>query len=99
MIRTKSDLKEYMLADLNAAYVPNSRMSRFLRILYGNESCHAHRYVRYLRLTEYHLNVKNRFRYNIYRFILSRLSLRYGIGIRLNTTGKGLNIIHLNGGG
>lgn len=99
MIQNKADLKEYMDADLNAAYVPKKWFPRFLHTLHGNECCHAYRYVRCLRLTEYHLNINNFIRFHWYRLKLSRLALRYGIRTEINAIGKGLNIIHLAGGG
>lgn len=99
MIRTKKELTEYMMADLNAAYVPKNWLKRFLHTLHGNESCNAYRYVRCLRLTEYHMNTKHLLRFHFYRFKLSRLALRLGIRTEINAIGKGLNIIHLAGGG
>jgi len=99
MIKTKAQLKEYLEADQLYAYVPKSKLKRVLYRLHGNEQCHAFRYVECLRKMEYHLNTGHKLRYSYYHFKLSRLGLRYGIRINPNVTGKGLNIIHLAGGG
>ena len=99
MIQTKAQLKEYLKADELYAYVPKSRLLRALYRLHGNEQCHAFRYVECLRRMEYHMNTGHRLRYYYYHFKLSRLGLRYGLRINPNVTCKGLNIIHLAGGG
>jgi len=99
MITNKKEFKEYMTADINAAYIPKGRISRFLHTLHGNEQCHAYRYVRCLRLTELYLNTHHILFYHLYRWKLSLLGIKYGIRININVTGKGLNIIHLAGGG
>lgn len=88
-----------MKADLEVAYVPKKRLTRWLWTIHGNEQCHAYRYMRWLRYTEYYMNTGHRILYHLCRWRLSRLGLRNNIRIALNTTGKGLNIIHLAGGG
>jgi serine O-acetyltransferase len=98
MITSKEDLKEYMQADLQYAYVPKKKFKRFLYTIHGNEQCHAYRYVRCLRLYEFHMNVNNKFLAAWYHFRLSRLGLRYGISINPNCADKGLIIIHMVGG-
>lgn len=99
MITSRQELKEYLKADKLYAYVPKSWLLRVLYRFHGNEQCHAFRYVECLRHMEYHLNTGHRLRYFYYHLKLSRLGLRYGIRINPNVTGKGLNIIHLAGGG
>lgn len=99
MITDIQSLKEYLRADLEVAYVPKSAFKRWLMTIYGNEQCHAFRYVRWLRYTEYCLNTHQKLLYVFCHWRLSRLGLRYFMRIPLNVCGKGLNIIHLYGGG
>ena len=99
MITDLKTLKEYMAADLEVAYVPKNIIKRWFYIIHGNEQCHAFRYVRWLRYTEFFLNTHHRILYHLCRWRLSRLGLRYFIRIPLDTCGKGLNIIHIAGGG
>ncbi len=99
MITTRKQLKEYIKADELYAYIPKSKLLRALYRLHGNEQCHAFRYVKCLRKMEYHLNTGHKLRYFYYHYKLSRIGLRFGIRINPNVTGKGLNIIHLAGGG
>lgn len=99
MIRTRKDLKEYMTADLSAAYVPKNGFKRWLHKLGGNEQCAAFSYVRRLRLTEYYLNTGKKLRYHWSHFLLGRMGLTYSIRVRPNCCDKGLCIIHLAGGG
>ncbi len=99
MINNKKILKEYLAADLQKAYVPQKFLTRWLYTLHGNEQCNAYKYLRLLRYTEYYYNTNNWFLYHFYRYRLSRWGLKRNIRISLNTCGKGLNIIHLAGGG
>lgn len=99
MITNRQELKEYLAADLERAYVPKNAFKRWLYTLHGNEQCNAYKYVRLLRYTEYYLNTHQTILYHWYRFRLSRWGLKRNIRIGLNSCGKGLNIIHLAGGG
>lgn len=99
MILNKHDLKEFISADIAVGYFPKSRIKRLLYTIHGNEQCHAFRYVKCLRYLEYHMNTHHKILSALYHWKLSRLGLRYGIRINRNTVGKGLNIIHLAGGG
>lgn len=99
MITDRKSYKEYMAADLEVAYVPKSAIKRFLSTLACSEPCAAYRYVRRLRKTEFYLNTDHRLLYHWSHFLQNRLGLRYGISIAPNRVGKGLNIIHLAGGG
>lgn len=99
MITDKKSLKEYLAADLSVAYVPKSALKRYLYRIHGHEQSNAHWYVRCLRYYEYHLNTHHRLLSAYFHFKVSRLGLRYGIRIAPNIAGKGLNIIHLSGGG
>lgn len=99
MIQSYKDLKDYLREDLCVSHVPQNSVKRWLHTLHGNEQCHALRYTRCLRKCEYFLNTHHRILYHLYRWKLSRLGLRYNIKINENCVGKGLNIIHMAGGG
>lgn len=99
MITSRQELKDYMEADLQYAYIPKSSLTRILYLLHGNEQVHAYQYIRVLRLYEYHRNTGHKFRSIWYHYRLSRLGLRFNIHINPNCTDKGLIIIHLAGGG
>lgn len=99
MITDRKTLKEYVDADLSVLYGPHHAFKRWLHKIHGNEQCAAYSYVHTLRMTEYHLNTHHKVRFHLYRWRLSRLGLRLGLRVNLNTCGKGLNIIHLAGGG
>lgn len=99
MITDRKSYKEYEAADLAVAYVPKNAIKRFFKTISGNEQCAAYKYVHRLRKTEYHLNTGHRLLYHWNHFLLTRLGLKLGIRIAPNKVGKGLNIIHLAGGG
>lgn len=99
MITDRKTYKEYVAADLDAAYVPKNTIKRLFKTLACNEQCAAFRYVHRLRKTEYYLNTRHRVLYQLSHFLQNRLGLRLGISIAPNSVGKGLCIIHLAGGG
>lgn len=99
MITDRKSYKEYVAADLAEAYVPKSAFKRWLKTIGGNEQCAAYKYVRRLRKAEYCLNTGRKLQYQWQKLLLTRLGLKLGIRIAPNTVGKGLNIIHLAGGG
>ena len=99
MITDRKSYKEYVAADLAEAYVPRGVFKRWLKTLGGNEQCAAYRYVHRMRKTEYCLNTGKRWQYYWHKILLTRLGLKLGIRIAPNKVGKGLNIIHLAGGG
>ncbi len=99
MITDRNSYKEYVAADLAEAYVPKNAFKRFIKTLACNEQCVAYKYVHRLRKTEYYLNTGHRILYYWSHFLLNRLGLRLGIMISPNTADKGLNIIHVAGGG
>lgn len=99
MITDRKSYKEYVEADLAEAYVPKNAFKRWLKTIGGNEQCAAYRYVYRLRKTEYCLNTGKRLLYYWHKFQLTRLGLKLGVRIAPNKVGKGLNIIHLAGGG
>lgn len=103
MIRTKSELKEYIKADCKAN-IGSSTVNIFKYIaglIYKQENVLAFRYLKTLRIREYYLNNKsfvNIFAQIYYRIKLNRMGFSYGIQIHPNTVGKGLTIRHLQGG-
>lgn len=99
MITDHKTYKEYVAADLSVAYVPKNPLKRFVKTLAYNEQCVAYKYVLRLRKTEYYLNTHRRILYHLSHFLQNRLGLKFGISIAPNRIGKGLNIIHLSGGG
>lgn len=88
-----------MAADLAEANVPKNAFKRWLKTIAGNEQCVAYKYVHRLRKTEYYLNTGKKLLYHWSHFLQCRLGLKLGIRIVPNKVGKGLNIIHLAGGG
>lgn len=85
MIKSKAELKEYILADMLANHF--NRWSSFT-----NTRC---KYLRVLRKLEYLVNVKgSKILIIIYRRRLQSLSERLGITIGLNCFGKGLYLPH-----
>ena len=99
MITDKKSYEEYVTADLAEAYVPKDAFKRWLKTIAGNEQCVAYQYVHRLRKTEYYLNTGKKLLYHWSHFLQCRLGLRLGIRIAPNKVGKGLNIIHMAGGG
>lgn len=102
MIKTRKDLKFYLLEDGKRNGFGKNYAQYFIRLLIGNESAHAYRYIKTLRHCEYHLNnssLIHKVLYNYYKLKLARLGGKYLIKISPNTVGYGLRIIHLSGGG
>lgn len=99
MIIDRETYRDYVAADLKEAYVPKTFLKRWLKTISGNEQCAAYSYVSRLRKTEYYLNTGNKILYHYSHFLQNRLGLKLGIRIPPNKVGKGLNIIHIAGGG
>ena len=103
MIKTKHELKYWLDEDAkrNNCYV----FFRYIALLLmGAEVACAYRYIKCMRMCEYHLNnssrsVWHRVWYWWYKFKLSRLGRKYNIRIHPNTCGYGLRLMHLAGGG
>lgn len=102
MIQTKEDLRFYIKEDRWRNEQTGGRLQYWWYLLKGYEQAHAFRYIKCMRHCEYHLNNKgifHRILYQIHHFRLMRLGLRYNMYIPLNTTGYGLRIMHITGGG
>lgn len=103
MIKTKTDLKDYICADCKANIGTDKiNIIKYIAgIFYKQENILAYRYLKTLRKREYYLNNKSFF-HNFfqlyYRIKLNRLGFYYGIQIHPNIVGKGLTIRHLHGG-
>lgn len=101
MIKTKKDLRFYLLEDAkrNGIY---SRLKYRIRLFLNCENACIFQYIKCLRHCEYNYNnsksVYNRLMYSIYKLKLNRLSIKYKISIKLNSCGYGLRLMHLSGG-
>lgn len=103
-IQTRKDLKFYLNEDRKRNNVPKNKFRYYLGLLAGLENTAAYRYIKCLRYLEYHLNnsdssLYHRILYFYYKFLQSRLGMKYSISIHPNTCGYGLRIMHLSGGG
>lgn len=95
MIKTRSDLKEYIAEDRKQYPV------RWFDIFIFSEIIHILRYLKNLRILEYHLNnsgITHKLIASIRYWNWRRQSWKYGIKIAPNTCGKGLKISHIMGG-
>ena len=96
MIKTKTDLREYIAAD-RSRYT----LRWFDRFIYS-ETWKTLRYLRNLRKVEYHANnsgLYHKVMLALRYFIWRRQNWKYGICINPGACGKGLYITHLLGGG
>lgn len=99
MIKSKSDLKEYIEAD-EARY--KQRKPAILGYFMGDEGYVIKKYLRLLRYLEYYTNKQKKpwdyilYAYYFYRF--RRARIKTGIQLNVNTIGKGLYIPHFAGG-
>ncbi len=103
MIKTKKDLSFYLREDAKANFLGNSSWLKYkLRLLAGSESAHVYKYLKVLRICEYHFNnvgLLHRMLYAYYKIRLHRLGFKYNIRIPVNVCGYGVTIYHLAGGG
>lgn len=91
MIKTKKDLKEYLLCDQYALHQEGRRKPRF-----GRDE--IWRFEILLRKTEYYTNNRkkliDKILYAIYKYKFHHISVKLGFSIPLNVFGKGLSIAH-----
>lgn len=93
MISSKKELQEYIDADYKAL---GMKFPFLAAVTYG-EHARIRNYLMNLRYTEYYYSKKGflaKLFYFLYKLNLRRKSLKYGIYISPNTTGKGLNLPH-----
>ena len=99
MIRTKTDLKEYIKADRQRYHLRNPRI---LGALLKDESYYITKFLYCLRHLEYYTNNRNTILEKIkyYYWFLRHRRLENDLGIRIspNVVGKGLYIPHFSGG-
>jgi len=102
MIKTREDLRFYLNEDKKRNDCDVSFLKYLFLLLAKQENAIIYRYIRILRLAEYHSNNPGIWHFifaKYYLFKKSRLGTKYHIMIPLNKTGYGLRIIHLSGGG
>lgn len=102
MIKTKDDLKRYLLEDAKVNGVSSNYIKYLVSLFYCIESCHAYHYLKTLRYCEYHLNNEgpiHKLLYLYYKTKLSRLGFKYNIHVPLNVADAGLRLVHISGGG
>lgn len=89
MIKTKEDLKFYLLADKIALKIPNKRKKprMFLDLIW--------KYQIILRKCEYYKNTNKKILYKINKFRLNILGDKLTIKFEPNTFGPGLSIAHI----
>lgn len=92
MIKTRSELREYLVADAYAMYKKREKPRCFWN---GTISDCIWRYTRLLRYYEYHINNKHVLLGKYYQIRYTRLGIKLGFDIPPNVFGKGLNIVHL----
>lgn len=99
MIKTKKDLKFYLMEDKKQYNLPSYWR---LGLILGYEKCHIWRYVRCLRLYEYALNnsggITGKIRLIFRKIRFSQLKLKTGVMVLPNTIGYGFRILHMTGG-
>ena len=95
MITSKKMLKEFIKSDN-----PWQRPQNFKQLILEWNASHTHwylhRYLKYLRLTEYYSNTGKVFRALWYEGRKNRLGIRLNLEISQNCFGKGLSIYHQN---
>lgn len=103
MIRTKEDLKFYLLEDAKANRMDRCSMLKYwVRLFIGSESAHVFKYLKTLRHCEYHCNnggILHKLMYRHFKVRLHRLGFKYNIRIPENVCGYGLSIVHIAGCG
>lgn len=96
IIKSKSDLKEYLECELPLYKTKETLVLRWIKELFTiGESAILRRHIILLRKCEYYTNSKKRIRAMLYKLRLSRIQNLYAIHIPLNTCGKGLRIMHV----
>lgn len=95
VIQTRSDLKRYLSVE-KAFYLPQKRALEW--ILTSDNSYQIYRYIRFLRITEYHYNnrknIFNKFLYALYRRKKNILGRKLGLELWENSFSAGLKIAH-----
>lgn len=101
MILTRKDLQLYIKEDAKRNGCNVNCLKFYLMLLAKSENALAYRYLKILRLAEFHSNqtgIWHKLMAIYYRFRKRRIGSKYHIHIPLNKTGYGLRIMHLSGG-
>lgn len=102
MITSLLELKLYLKEDAKRNGM-GKKTKYYLGLLYGNEKAIIVRYLRLLRKTEYYANTSKtifgRLMALYYRIRLRRNGIKHNLLIVINSTGYGLRIPHIIGGG
>lgn len=93
-ILSKDDLKTWLRYEKDKYGIGNLKIARIKACL-GCEREIIFFFQRRLRITEYHKNVGNKFRYYLSMIMLQHYQRKYALNIQPNVCGKGLKIMHL----
>lgn len=93
-IMNRVDLNEWLDCEKRKYGIKNIFIARFKQLL-GFEHEILFFFQRRLRITEYHKNVGNTFRYHFSMVLLHRYQRKYALNIYPNVCGKGLKIMHI----
>lgn len=103
MIKSKESLKFYLREDAKANKMGDCSIFRYWgRLIVGSESAHVYRYLKVLRLCEFHCNnggILHKLLYKFYKIHLHRLGFKYNFRIPENICGYGISLYHFAGGG
>lgn len=92
MIKTKSDLTQYLAEDLKRL---GNKKPHIKDWLLHNEVWYVYKYIKNLRYLEYYKNTNNKILYFYHFFLYKRMCFKYKIDIKPNNVGPGFRIMHL----
>lgn len=91
VIGSREDLKNWLRYE-KTKYSNTTSLGEVFPI---TEQDYVWKYQKRLRVTEYYRNTNKKIRFWVSKSILVRLSIKYGMNIRVNSCGKGLKIMHV----
>lgn len=89
MIKTKEDLKAYLLSDQKANYINKNRIIHRFPLIYQNMKI-----IYLMRKTEYFFNRNKKIAFFLYKKRMQKLCTKLGIFLNINVFGPGLRIAH-----
>lgn len=92
MIKTKSDLKQYLAEDLKRF---GNRKPTVKDWLLHNEVWYVYKYIKNLRYLEYYETTNNKILYIYHFFLYKRMCFKHKIDVKPNNVGPGFRIMHL----
>ena len=92
MIKTKKDLKYFLIEDQKANYINKRTVMHFFPRCYKTLQA-----TYYMRKAEYYFGVHNKLLFKFYKFKMERLCSKLGMVLSVNVFGPGLRIGHPNG--